>query len=135
MAKANRKPVVTVTGNDCIKDTFCTGGPGGQAQNKKATGVRFTHPPSGAVGESRTHRSQEMNKRDAWERMCKSPKFQAWIKMEHARRMGAKTIEQRVDEALAPHNLKTEVLTEEQKWVERKPEELTDDSQEEKKGR
>lgn len=128
MPKSDRKPVVTVTANDCIKDTFCTGGPGGQAQNKKATGVRFTHPPSGASGECREHRSQEMNKRAAWERMCKSKKFQSWIRMEHGRRLGIKTVEQRVDEAMAPYNLKTEVLTEEEKWVERKPEELKDEA-------
>jgi protein subunit release factor A len=125
--KRDRKPVVTVTGKDCIKDTFCTGGPGGQAQNKVASGVRFTHPPSGAVGESRTHRSQEQNKKAAWERMCKTAKFQAWIKMEHGRRMGIETVEQRVEREMAPHNLKTEVLDEGQKWQERKPEDLEGD--------
>lgn len=123
-----RKPVVTVTAADCKKDTFCTGGPGGQAQNKVASGVRFTHKASGAVGESRTHRSQEMNKREAWSRMCATKKFQAWIKMEHARKLGAETVEQRVEREMAPYNLKTEVLDEGQKWQERKPEELTDET-------
>jgi len=122
--KEGKKPVVTVTGADCIKDTFCTGGPGGQAQNKKATGVRFTHPPSGAAGECREHRSQEMNKREAWKRMCESKKFQAWIRMEHGRRMGKKTTEQQVDEAMAEFNLKTETLDEKSRWVETKPADL-----------
>jgi len=122
-----RKLLFSVTGADCIKDTFCTGGPGGQAQNKKHTGVRFTHPPSGAVGESRTHRSQEMNKRDAWTRMCESKKFVVWCRMEAARRKGARTTEEIVREQMAEYNLKTEVLDEGQKWQERKPEELTGD--------
>lgn len=119
-----RKPVVTVTGSDCIKDTFRAGGPGGQYQNKTESAVRFTHKPSGAVGESRQHRSQEMNKREAWKRMCETKKFQAWIHMEHARRMGQETVEQRVEREMAEHNIKTEVLDENQKWQPKKVGEL-----------
>lgn len=124
MRNQTRKPVVTVTGADCIKDTFCTGGPGGQAQNKVASGVRFTHPPSGAVGESRKHRSQEMNKRDAWQRMCETKKFQTWIKMEHGRRLGKKTVPQIVDEAMGEYNLKTEVKDEAGRWTPADPKAL-----------
>lgn len=122
-----RKPVVSVTAADCRKDTFCTGGPGGQAQNKVHSGVRWTHIASGAVGESRNHRSQEMNKREAWKRLGATKKLQAWIRMEHAKRMGKETVEQRVEREMAPHNLKTEILDEGQKWQERKPEDLTGD--------
>ena len=130
--KRDRKPVVSVTAADCRKDTFCTGGPGGQAQNKVHSGVRFTHKASGAVGESRNHRSQEMNKREAWKRMCATKTFQAWIRMEHARRMGVETTEQRVERQMADHNIKTEVLDEGQKWQERKVEDLTKDESNEK---
>lgn len=126
MKNIKRKPVVTVTAADCRKDTFCTGGPGGQAQNKVASGVRWTHKASGAVGESRNHRSQEMNKREAWRRMCETKKFQVWIRMEHARRMGQETVEQKVERLMVDSNIKTEVLDEGQKWQERKVEELTD---------
>lgn len=122
-----RKPLFSVTAADCDIDTFCTGGPGGQAQNKKATGVRFTHRASGAVGESRTFRSQHQNKMAAWERMGKSKTFQAWAKIEAAKRKGVKSTEQRVEEGMAPHNIKTEVLDGNSRWQERKPEELTGD--------
>jgi protein subunit release factor A len=60
-------------------DTFRAGGKGGQNQNKRDTGVRFTHIPSGAVGIARDTRSQLDNKRAAWLRMAKSVKFKLWI--------------------------------------------------------
>lgn len=118
--KKDRKPLFSVTAADCRKDTFASGGPGGQYQNKTQSGVRFTHPPSGAVGESREHRSQEMNKRAAWKRMCETKKFQTWCRMEAARRMGKKTVDQQVEEAMADSNIKTETLNEKTQWVETK---------------
>ena len=46
-------------------ETFRAGGPGGQNQNKRNTGVRWIHVPSGATGEARDHRTQGENKRAA----------------------------------------------------------------------
>jgi protein subunit release factor B len=60
-------------------DTFRSGGPGGQNQNVRDTGVRFTHHASGAVGESREHRYQWQNKKTAWKRMAEHPKFKIWV--------------------------------------------------------
>lgn len=48
----------SVTIKDCTVQTFRSGGKGGQNQNKRDTGVRIIHRPSGAVGESRQHRTQ-----------------------------------------------------------------------------
>ena len=59
---------------------FTSGGPGGQHQNKTATGVRCKHAPSGAVGEARDSRSREMNRRNAFVRMAKSKKFNDWVR-------------------------------------------------------
>jgi len=69
----------SVTHKDCRMQTFRSGGKGGQNQNKRDTGVRFTHDPSGAVGESREHRTQLENKRAAFKRMAEHPKFKIWI--------------------------------------------------------
>jgi peptide chain release factor 2 len=47
--------------DDLQRDTFRSGGPGGQHQNKTESGVRFTHLPSGIAAESRNERSQHKN--------------------------------------------------------------------------
>jgi peptide chain release factor 2 len=46
---------------DLKRDTFRSGGPGGQHQNKTESGVRYTHLPTGIAAESRSERSQHKN--------------------------------------------------------------------------
>jgi len=74
-----RKKILTVTVHDCEVQTFRAGGKGGQNQNKRDTGVRIIHRPSGAVGESREERSQLQNKKKAWKKMATSVKFKLWV--------------------------------------------------------
>jgi protein subunit release factor B len=69
----------SVTVKDCEVQTFRSGGKGGQNQNKRDTGVRIIHRPSGAVGESRQHRTQLENKRAAFRRMAEHGKFRFWV--------------------------------------------------------
>ena len=52
--------VIEVNESELIMQTFCSGGPGGQHQNKTQSGVRLIHK-SGVRGESRTERSQYKN--------------------------------------------------------------------------
>lgn len=75
-----RERVLSVTLADCEVQTFRAGGKGGQNQNKRDTGVRVIHPPSGARGEARDERSQLQNKRLAFVRMAESPEFKAWVR-------------------------------------------------------
>src|SRR5699024_9208816 len=72
----------SLTRKDFEVQTFRAGGKGGQHQNTTDSGVRITHPDSGAVGESRNHRSQHRNKKAAFERLMASPRFKTW----HARK-------------------------------------------------
>ncbi len=51
---------IEVNESELIMQTFCSGGPGGQHQNKTQSGVRLIHK-SGVRGESRTERSQHKN--------------------------------------------------------------------------
>ena len=75
-----RELVTSVTLADCEVQTFKSGGPGGQNQNKRDTGVRIIHHPSGARGESREERSQLQNKKVAFRRMSESDAFRAWAR-------------------------------------------------------
>jgi peptide chain release factor 2 len=51
---------IEVKESDLEMQTFCSGGPGGQHQNKTQSGVRLIHK-SGVLAESRTERSQHKN--------------------------------------------------------------------------
>lgn len=77
-----RKRVLSVSVADCEQQTFRSGGKGGQNQNKRDTGVRLIHAPSGARGEARDSRSQYQNKKQAFLRLINSPKFQLWLRIQ-----------------------------------------------------
>jgi protein subunit release factor A len=99
----------SLTKKDFVVETYKGSGPGGQYRNKTETGIRITHPPSGAVGQSCDERSQLQNKQTAFERLVKSPKFQKWHKVEVAKRTGATALlEQEVDRSMSPNNLRVE---------------------------
>lgn len=72
-----RELIFSVTLKDCEQQTFRSGGKGGQNQNKRETGVRIIHHPSGARGEARDERSQLQNKKLAFRRMAEHPLFRA----------------------------------------------------------
>jgi peptide chain release factor 2 len=50
---------------DLERQTFRSGGPGGQHQNKTESGVRYIHKPTGVAAESRSERSQFKNDANA----------------------------------------------------------------------
>lgn len=52
---------IEVKESDLEMQTFTSGGPGGQHQNKTQSGVRLIHKPTGVRGESRTEKSQHKN--------------------------------------------------------------------------
>jgi peptide chain release factor 2 len=52
---------IEIRPEDLERQTFRSGGPGGQHQNKTESGVRFIHIPSGIAAESRTECSQHKN--------------------------------------------------------------------------
>jgi peptide chain release factor 1 len=59
----------------------------------------------GARAESRQHRDQLKNKREAFTRMANTAEFQKWVKIQACKLQGKETIEDRVDKAMQPHNL------------------------------
>jgi protein subunit release factor A len=87
----------SVTRKDFRIDTFRSGGKGGQNQNKRDTGVRITHIDSGAVGESREHRTQGKNKEAAFKRLLEHPKWKVWYNQMVHYHLSQESIEEAVD--------------------------------------
>jgi peptide chain release factor 2 len=56
---------IEISPDDLERETFRSGGPGGQHQNKTESGVRYRHKPTGITAESRTERSQHKNAANA----------------------------------------------------------------------
>ena len=55
---------------DCEVEFIKAGGPGGQHRNKRETGVRLHHPPSGLTVMAVERRSQARNLDEAFKRMA-----------------------------------------------------------------
>lgn len=102
----NEKPFLSVTLKDCEVQHFRSGGKGGQNQNKRDTGTRIIHRPSGAVGEARDERSQLQNKRLAFQRMVNSQKFRIWVNRQVW--FKGELPEQRVKQDMQDKNLRVE---------------------------
>lgn len=112
-----REKLFSVCQKDFRIDTFRSGGKGGQNQNKRDTGVRIVHEPSGAVGESREERKQIQNKRTAFNRLVRSDKFQKWLRIESARISGKiAEINRAVEEQLNEKFLRIEKKNSEGLW-------------------
>lgn len=123
--KITRELAFSITPNDCELQTFRSGGSGGQNQNKRDTGVRWIHHPSGARGESREERSQLQNKKLAWERMAKHPLFTYWISVQLKNKKSQEELLKEIEEELADSkNLKIEIKKD-KKWTEVSLEDLT----------
>ena len=97
----------SLTKKDFRIDTFRAGGKGGQKQNKTDSGARVTHIETGISFESRTHREQSRNKKDAFSKLCKDKRFLHWL---NAQVFKIPNIEELVDKMMEPENLKIEVM-------------------------
>lgn len=108
MVKKKSK-LFSVTAGDCVWDVFRGSGDGGQKRQKTSSGVRCTHPPSGAVGKATDSREQSQNRKKAFERMVASHEFQSWLELEIDQKLG---------------KVKTEIFDEKSgRWYEGEPRE------------
>ena len=108
------KPLLTLTKKDFTVQYFSGRGAGGQHRNKHQNCCRITHPASGVVGTGTESRSRKQNRYVAFRRLVDSAKFRAWLKIQS---LHANAIEDAVRDALAPENLKIEILND-NKWEE-----------------
>ena len=107
----------SVTKKDFTIQTFRSGGKGGQHQNKTDSGVRIIHRESGARGECRNHRKQNMNKKIAMQRLSNSKEFRMWVNRKAQEVIEGIRLEDKVEKMLSEDNLKIETK-EDGKWVE-----------------
>jgi hypothetical protein len=114
----SKELLFSITKKDFDVQTFRSSGPGGQNVNKVETGVRIIHRESGARGECQDERSQYQNKRIAFRRLADSPEFKAWHNRKIYEVISNMTIDQHVDKAMAPENIKIEVRDNRGRWRE-----------------
>lgn len=113
----NRQKILSLTKDDFEITFIKASGPGGQKINKTSSGVRITHPESGASAESKNGRSQNANKKTAFKKLLETPTFKKWLKIEICRKTGVlDEINKTVDEMMDEKNIKTEVVSENGTW-------------------
>jgi len=106
----------SVTASDCVFDYTKGSGAGGQKRNKTSNAVRCHHKESGAIGYSEDTRSQHQNKAIAFRRMAETKVFQAWHKIEIARRLGhLKEVEEKVEREMK--KIRVEGKDEKGRWI------------------
>lgn len=113
----SKQHLFSLTKKDFEVQTFRSGGSGGQNQNKVSSGVRIIHKESGARGEARDSRDQLQNKKQAFQRLLKSPKFKLWMNKKVWEVEHEISLEEHVEKQMNPVNLKVEEL-QDGKWVE-----------------
>jgi protein subunit release factor B len=92
-------------------------GKGGQNRNKREMACRIHHPKSGAVAWCQEERTQKANRERAFKRLCEMPKFQKWLKLETAKRIGElDDIDRKVEVAIK--QITIEVHDEKGRWRE-----------------
>jgi protein subunit release factor B len=105
-----KKKLFSVTTADLREERYRGSGAGGQNRNKRDTGVRFTHEPSGAVGESEAQRSQLQNRQEAFRKMAGSARSIMWAKAQgQARIEGHASLDRKVDEMMDERNMRVEL--------------------------
>jgi protein subunit release factor B len=84
-------------------------------RTKTSSGVRITHPDSGASAECRETRSQYQNKEIAFTRLLETYKFKRWMNLKITECVKKQTLEEEVDIAMDKENLVIE-YKENGKW-------------------
>lgn len=119
MSKRQRDPkdlLFSVTRKDLDIVAFRGSGNGGQNRNVRDTACRIRHRESGAVTEAQEHRTFDQNRRAAFLRLAKHPKFRIWLAEMTQIAQGMPSIGERVERAMSPQNLRVETRNLTGKW-------------------
>lgn len=108
--------ITILTKKDCDISYFVGSGAGGQNKQKNHTGCQIIHRESGAVGRCSETRSQDQNRRKAFNNLTKTPKFKLWLSKKLYEITQNETIEETVEKQMSPENLEIQML-QDGKWV------------------
>jgi hypothetical protein len=104
----------SVTKKDLEITYYSGSGAGGQYRNKHQNCCRIKHKETGIIATGQDERSREQNTKNAFRRLCENPKFKTWLKIKTAEALAKsppeKPIDEIVDEAMRPENLKIEAV-------------------------
>lgn len=112
----NRELLFSVTKNDFDVTWFSGTGAGGQYRNKHQNCCRIIHKATGAIGTGQSQRDRLSNQKEAFMNCVNSDKFQAWLRIRIAEELSRETIDEKVEKAMAPKNLRVEIR-ENGKWI------------------
>jgi peptide chain release factor 1 len=112
-----RERIYCLTKDDFVLQTYKGSGAGGQHRNKRETGVRIIHPDSGAAAQSCEHKSQLQNRKEAFRKLIKHPKFRMWHNIKVMEYDQGRSIENEVEEMMQSKYLQIEVKDEFGRWV------------------
>lgn len=118
MITEEKQKVTIASKKDFEVSYFCGSGPGGSNKNKVSSGVQIKHLESGAIGRASDTRSQDQNKRAAFQRLLKDPKMKFWLAKKIYEVRQQETLEETIEKETAPKNLKFEIKDENGKWAE-----------------
>jgi hypothetical protein len=68
------------------------------------------HADSGVCVTGQSQRNRQANLREAFNNLTKNPKFKVWFNGKLQEVLAGKTLESKVEEMMAPENLKVEVI-------------------------
>jgi len=106
-----KEKILTITAKEFNWDFVRGSGKGGQKRNKTCSAVRCTHKESGASAWCENGRSQLHNRQKAFEKCCKSDKFQKWLRIAIAKITGELAkIDDEVDRLMDEKYLKIETF-------------------------
>lgn len=108
----------SITKKDLVIEYFSGTGAGGQYRNRHPNCVRLKHPESGALVTGQSNRERPANLREAFKNLIDNPLFKIWHSRKAMECLTGETIEQKVEKAMAPENLKVEGKDAQGRWVE-----------------
>lgn len=73
------------------------------------------HPESGAEAIATEYRDQRQNRRLAFQRMVKNPRFDSWRRAKAKDIIRGKDLDKMVEESMRPENIRTETYNEKTK--------------------